>query len=133
LYLIALCLLGRFLIVGFTQGLPHHWWYTWLDRVLPGNSLSTVFKKIVADQVIASPYFHSAFFIGVGTLEGRSLSQCWEEIKSKFLLVYMVRFSVKNPQKIFLQDFSKLLRAIKILSFDYQGFFFTIRCSFGIH
>jgi len=81
---------GRFLIVGFTQGLPHHWWYTWLDRVLPGNSLSTVFKKIIADQVIASPYFHSAFFFGVGTLEGRSLSQCWVELKSKFLLVYVV-------------------------------------------
>ena len=43
--------------------------------------------------MIASPYFHSAFFFGVGTLEGRSLSQCWVELKSKFLLVYVVRFS----------------------------------------
>ena len=84
---------GRLLIVGFTQGLPHHWWYTWLDRVLPGNSLKTVVKKILADQ-LSSPYFHGAFFFGAGFLEGRSFPQCWEEFKRKFFMVYMVIIAI---------------------------------------
>jgi protein Mpv17 len=76
--------------VGLVQGLPNHIWYTWLDRFLPGKSLMTVGKKIVADQVICSPISSASFFVGAGMLEGCSMSQGWEEYKSKFLLVYIV-------------------------------------------
>jgi protein Mpv17 len=76
--------------VGLVQGLPNHIWYTWLDRFLPGKSLITVGKKIVADQVICSPISSASFFVGAGMLEGCSMSEGWEEYKSKFLLVYIV-------------------------------------------
>ena len=77
-------------IVGLSQGLPNHWWYTWLDRVLPGRSLATCGKKILADQLIASPFFSSSFFLGVGLLEGYSFTEAWQEYKNKFLMVYLV-------------------------------------------
>lgn len=76
--------------VGFCQGLPNHMWYTWLDRYLPGKSLTTVGKKIVADQVICSPISSASFFVGAGLLEGGSLKECWQEYKGKFLMVYLV-------------------------------------------
>jgi len=76
--------------IGLIQGLPNHIWYTWLDRFLPGKSLMTVGKKIVADQVICSPISSASFFVGAGMLEGCSMSEGWEEYKSKFLLVYIV-------------------------------------------
>jgi len=84
----------RMLIVGTVQGPPNHWWYCWLDRVLPGKSMSTVCKKIVADQLIASPLGSGSFFLGVGLLEGRTVPQCWDEYKSKFAMVYLVNASI---------------------------------------
>ena len=77
-------------IVGLAQGPVNHWWYTWLDRVLPGKSLVVIGKKILADQVIASPFFSSTFFVGVGLLEGYSTAEAWQEYKDKFLMVYLV-------------------------------------------
>lgn len=77
-------------IIGLSQGWPNHVWYTWLDRFLPGKSLMTVGKKIVADQVICSPISSASFFVGAGLLEGCSLTECWQEYKDKFLMVYLV-------------------------------------------
>ena len=81
---------GRMGIVGLSQGLPNHLWYTWLDRLLPGKSLAVVGKKVVADQVIASPFFSSTFFVGASLLEGCSLAESVGEFRSKFLMVYLV-------------------------------------------
>ena len=78
------------LIVGTAQGPPNHLWYVWLDKVLPGRTMVTVGKKILADQLVASPLGSGSFFLGVGLLEGLTIPQCWAEYKSKFLLVYMV-------------------------------------------
>ena len=82
--------LGRMGIVGLTQGLPNHVWYTWLDRFLPGKSLMVVSKKVLADQLIASPFSSSTFFVGASLLEGCSLAESVNEFRSKFLMVYMV-------------------------------------------
>ena len=38
--------------------------YIWLDRVLPGTARATVGKKVIADQLIASPLFSASFFMG---------------------------------------------------------------------
>lgn len=81
--------------VGLVQGLPNHLWYTWLDRILPGRTLTTVGKKIVADQLICSPISSASFFVGAGMLEGCSVLEGWEEYKSKFLLVYLVSIRVR--------------------------------------
>lgn len=82
--------LGRMGTIGLIQGLPNHLWYTWLDRILPGRTLTTVGKKIVADQLICSPISSASFFVGAGMLEGCSVLEGWEEYKSKFVLVYLV-------------------------------------------
>lgn len=81
---------GRMAIIGLLQGWPNHVWYTWLDRFLPGKTLMTVAKKIVADQLICSPISSASFFVGCGLLEGCSLTQCWQEYREKFLMVYLV-------------------------------------------
>lgn len=38
-------------VVGISQGPLHHYTYLWMERVLPGNAMKTVFKKILCDQV----------------------------------------------------------------------------------
>ena len=61
-------------VVGLTQGPPHHYWYIYLDKFLPGKSYGVVIKKILADQIFAAPFFAITFIIGAGLMEGNSLS-----------------------------------------------------------
>lgn len=82
------------LIVGTAQGPLNHWWYWWLDRYLPGRKITTIGKKILADQLIASPLGSGSFFLGLGLLEGKTLLQSWEEFSNKFIMVYLVIFFI---------------------------------------
>lgn len=78
------------MIVGLGLGLPHHFWYGFLDRVIPGASLLSVGKKILLDQTAFSPFANVSFFMGSGLLEGNTTQQAWAEFKTKFLMVYKV-------------------------------------------
>ena len=81
---------GRMFAVGLSQGPPHHYWYLWLDKVLPKRNLRTVLFKIAADQVIAAPFFAITFFFGMGVLEDKRMTECWREFVRKFPTVYLV-------------------------------------------
>ncbi len=77
-------------LVGLSQGPLHHYWYSYLDRLLPSKSLRTVGLKILADQLVAAPFFAITFFYGMGVLQGKNLSECWGEFTHKFPAVYLV-------------------------------------------
>lgn len=38
-------------VVGISQGPLHHYTYLWMERLLPGTAKTTVFKKVLSDQV----------------------------------------------------------------------------------
>ncbi|KAI9563711.1 hypothetical protein GHT06_011175 [Daphnia sinensis] len=88
---------GRMMAIGLTLGLPHHFWYKFLDHAIPGASLLCVGKKILLDQTIFSPFNNVSFFMGAGLLEGNTTRQAWDELKSKFLMVYKTDCSVWPP------------------------------------
>lgn len=77
-------------VVGFMTGLPQHYFYSIMDVKLPGKNVKTVFKKILLDQIIASPACITIFFLGLGILEHGSLSAGYEELKRKCISVYVV-------------------------------------------
>ena len=87
---------ARMFAVGLSQGPPHHYWYLWLDKVLPKRTVWTVLIKIAADQFLAAPFFAITFFFGMGILEDKRLSECWREFVKKFPAVYLVRETVIN-------------------------------------
>ncbi|ELT87101.1 hypothetical protein CAPTEDRAFT_150250 [Capitella teleta] len=76
---------GRMVVMGVALGPLFHGWYSMLDRYLPGRSLSTVAKKLVADQGVACPGFLLLFFGGMGLMEGQSQEEIKSEIKCKFV------------------------------------------------
>jgi protein Mpv17 len=84
-------ILGRMLAIGLVMGPPHHYWYLWLDRYF---KQSQVWSKILADQILAAPFFAFGFFYGMGLLEGHKLKESTAEFKSKFLTVYAVSSGV---------------------------------------
>ncbi|CAB1317722.1 unnamed protein product [Coregonus sp. 'balchen'] len=54
-------------------------WYQWLDKFFLGNALPAVSKKVLTDQLIASPTMAAWYFIGMGKMEGHSLSEGLED------------------------------------------------------
>ena len=42
---------GRMFLVGLSQGPPHHYWYIWLDKLLPKRNLRTVSKINVVKSI----------------------------------------------------------------------------------
>jgi len=50
--------------VGLVFGPVSHYWYKYLDRVLPMANISTVLKKVCIDQAVAGPIFLAYFFAG---------------------------------------------------------------------
>lgn len=70
-------------IVGLLQGPFHHYFYTILDRVLPGRNPMSILKKTALDQTIASPTCLTIFFVGLGILDSKDFREIYDEIKLK--------------------------------------------------
>ncbi|XP_072940873.1 mpv17-like protein 2 [Epargyreus clarus] len=80
---------ARMFIVGTFMGPLHHYYYLYLDKMLPLADIKTVLKKIMSDQLFASPGTIICFFYGMAYLERKTLQESTNEIKEKFKYVYL--------------------------------------------
>jgi len=79
---------GRLTLIGLCLGPLNHGWYRFLDRAYPSIQAAAIGKKILLDQIIASPLLIVFFLTGSGLMQKQTLSECGEEIRNKFITIY---------------------------------------------
>lgn len=85
---------GKMFLAGALVAPLGHAWYSFLDRRLPGVAAMTIVKKVLTDMLVAAPVFIYSLVVVVGMLDGQTYAEAWRELRSKFLLLYVVDCAV---------------------------------------
>eukprot|EP01133_Synstelium_polycarpum_P004342 gene4342-5070_t len=78
----------------FATGPLFHYWYHLLDSSFPKKVMTHVVLKAGLDQLICAPIFDAFFFMGMGTLEGKSWQQIKDKLRQDWLKTYLVDCAV---------------------------------------
>lgn len=86
--------------VGLIGGTIGHYWYIFIDKRFLGNSMRTVIKKTIFDQLFWAPVGITMFFGLLGLLDGKFPREIAKEIKQKGPEVMVVDWLVYPPAQI---------------------------------
>lgn len=117
-------------VSGASAGVLTHFWYVYLDKIIPGASFPVVMKKLVLDQIICSPLIILNMFVVVGFFEKKTCSEIIDEIKNKSVTLYIAEWVVWPPAQFI--NFYLIPSRFRILydniiSFGYDIYYSSIK------
>lgn len=65
-------------------------WYHWLEGCYPCTSPKVVFKKMVLDQFLLTPWLVVLFYVGMAALEGKRDEDLFTELKQKGITTFIL-------------------------------------------
>jgi len=86
---------------GLTSGFLCHHWYSYLDRVLPGRGLGSVFRKVAWDQIVFSPLCIAACLIVAAKLENRDYRTTVDQTVQLGSRLYLAEWVIWPPAQFF--------------------------------
>jgi len=120
--------LGSFgLLIHGTTG---HYFYGFLDKMIPGTAMKTVATKVGIDQLIWNPIFGVMFFSYLGLAEGKSFADISKKIQADLKTAVMGSWTVWIPAHFINFRFipsSQRLLYINSIQIGYN-IFFSIPC-----
>ncbi|KAK0061784.1 mpv17-like protein 2 [Biomphalaria pfeifferi] len=88
---------GKMATAGLIFGPCIHFWYIFLEKVLPGRSVNALIIKICLDQFLFSPFCISIFLTVVGLLERQGLDLLKEEFRETGVLMFLTDMVIWTP------------------------------------
>jgi len=82
---------------GLTSGFMCHFWYNYLDRILPGKGIKVVMKKIISDQILFSPICIWSCLSVACFINGLDKERSFKEIMSKGTKLYIAEWVIWPP------------------------------------
>merc|ERR1740129_71850 len=82
---------------GLTSGFLCHFWYNYLDRVLPGRGVRIIVQKIAWDQLMFSPVCIAACLVVAGSLEAKSASSLTSQTLQLGGRLYLAEWLIWPP------------------------------------
>ena len=109
-------------IQGLIFGPAYHFWYIFLDRLLPGYTVRVVLKKVFIDQLMA-PVSVGVYLSALGSLEGLGPKDIIKDIKKKGKSLLIVEWTFGPITQLFNffllpTRFRVLYDSVVCLSFD---------------
>ncbi|KAB0792634.1 hypothetical protein PPYR_14593 [Photinus pyralis] len=84
-------------LTGLPIGIICHYYYTFLDRKLPGRSLKILTTKLLVDQFVMSPISLGTFLVSVAYLENATVHEFFESLKKKLWRLYVAEWVLWPP------------------------------------
>ncbi|XP_073168357.1 peroxisomal membrane protein 2 isoform X3 [Lepidochelys kempii] len=84
---------SRFLFTGPLS----HYFYLYLEQLIPSNVPFAMVKRLLLDRLVVAPPFLLLFFFVMNLLEGKDLSAFAEKIKSGYWVALKMNWKVWTP------------------------------------
>ncbi|KAI0217284.1 Mpv17-like protein 2, partial [Lamellibrachia satsuma] len=85
---------------GAVIGPMCHFWYRYLEDILPGRTITPVLKKLFLDQVVFTPVYISVFLVMLGCLERATFSEMKRDLLHKGVVLLKADWMIWPPAQL---------------------------------
>eukprot|EP00538_Stauroneis_constricta_P002903 CAMPEP_0119552000 /NCGR_PEP_ID=MMETSP1352-20130426/5114_1 /TAXON_ID=265584 /ORGANISM="Stauroneis constricta, Strain CCMP1120" /LENGTH=276 /DNA_ID=CAMNT_0007598155 /DNA_START=38 /DNA_END=868 /DNA_ORIENTATION=+ len=120
---------GRFALLNIAFVTPLlHYWYQFINKAVPGTSLSRVLQRVFWDEIVFTPVYVPAFMGSLWTLEGKDLSTVWSMVQREWAKLVMAEWTVWIPTMFI--TFRYVPVKFQVLTINCVGVFWSTFLSF---